>query len=78
MLTLGVNILASTTEMQLVLSSQCPVDEPVWSARDSMHLWITLVSLTDFYMHRISPSVKSEAISGLICTFHQAATPIRV
>ena len=42
-LTLGVTILASTTEIKIMLYSQCTVVAPVWSARDSMYLWITLV-----------------------------------
>ena len=63
-LTLGVTILASTTEIQLVLSSQCTVSAPVYSAKASMYLRITLGFFTSLYMHLISPSVKSDAISG--------------
>ena len=76
--TLVVTILASTTEIKLVLSSQCTVCAPVRSAKASMYLRITLVFLTYFYMHLISPSVESDAITGRICTFQQTATPIKV
>ena len=34
-LNLWVTLLASTTEIQLVLSSQCTFGVPVWSAKDS-------------------------------------------
>ena len=37
-LNLGVTILVSTTEIQLVLSSQCTVGAPVYSAKASMYL----------------------------------------
>ena len=63
-LTLGVTLLASTQEIQLVLSSQFTVGAPLWSSKASMYLWITLVFLTDLYMHLISPSVESDAIAG--------------
>ena len=63
-LTLGVIILDSTTEMKLVLSYQCTVGSLVWSARDSMYLRITLVLLTDSYIHLFSPYVESDAIAG--------------
>ena len=63
-LTLGVTILSSTTETKLVLSSQCTVGAPVWSAKSSMYLRITLVFLTALYMHLIYPSVESDAIAG--------------
>ena len=63
-LTLGVTILTSTTEIQLVLSSQCTVGSPVWSAKASMYLRINLVFLTAFYMHLIYPSMDSDAIYG--------------
>ena len=63
-LTIGVTILASTTEMQLVLSSKCNVGAPVWSAKASVYRWIALFFLTDFYMHIIYPSVDSEATAG--------------
>ena len=63
-LTIGVTILASTTEIQLVLSSQCTLGAPVWSAKASMHLRITLVFLTALYMHLISPSVESDSIAS--------------
>ena len=35
-LNLGVTLLASTTEMQLLKSPQCTVSYPVWSADDSV------------------------------------------
>ena len=60
-LTLGVTILASTIGIQLVLSSQFTVGVPVWSAKYSMYLRITLVLFTDLYMHIISPSVEADA-----------------
>ena len=63
-LTLGETILASTTDIQIVLSSKCNVGSPVWSAKASMYLRITLVFLTAFYMHLISTSVESNAIAG--------------
>ena len=63
-LTIGVTLLASTTEIQLVLSSQFTVGAPVWSAKASMYLRITLVLLTALYMHLISLSVESDYIAG--------------
>ena len=63
-LTIGVNILSSTTEIQLVLSYQCTVFATVWSAKDSIHLQIFFVFLTDLYMHPISPSLESDDIAG--------------
>ena len=61
-LTLGVTILDSTTEIQLVLSSQCTVCAPLCSAKDSMYLRITLVFLTAFNINLIYTSVESDAI----------------
>ena len=66
-LTIGVNILASTTEIQLVLSSQYNVGATVWRDKDYMYLRINFVFFTDLYMNIISSSVKSDDISGLIC-----------
>ena len=63
-LTLGVTILASTIEIQLVLYYQCTVSAPVCSVKSFVYLRINLVSLTAFYMYLISPSVDSEAIAG--------------
>ena len=63
-LTLGVTLLAPTTEIQLVLSYQCTVGALVWSAKASRYLRITFVFLTAFYMHLISQSVESNAIAG--------------
>ena len=63
-LTIGVMFLASTTEIQIVLSSQSTVGEPVWIAKASIYLWIALVFLTSFHMNLISPSVESDAIVG--------------
>ena len=77
-LTLGITILASTKEIKLVLSSQCTVGAPAWSARASMYLRTTLVFLTALYIHLIYPPVESKAIAGLICTFQKTETPIRV
>ena len=77
-LTIGLTILASTKDIQLVLSSQCTVGEPVWSYKASMYLQIDLFFLTALYMHIISPSVESEDVAGWICTLHQTAAPIRL
>ena len=77
-LTLGVNLLASTTEIQSVLSSKCTVGAPVWSDKSSMYTRITLFLLTVLYMHLTSTSVESDSISGQICTFQQTATSSRV
>ena len=63
-LILGVTILASTAEIQLVLSSKCTVGTPVWSAKAFMYLHITLVFLKDLYMHTIFPSMESDVIAG--------------
>ena len=62
-LTLGVTLLDSTTETQLVLYSQCTVVVPVWSAKAYMYPRI-IFFFTDLYMHLIYPSVESYAISG--------------
>ena len=62
-LTLCVTILASTTEIKLVLYSQCTVVAPVWSAKASIYLQINLVFLTALYIHIIYPSVESYAIA---------------
>ena len=62
--TLGVTLSASTTEIQLVLSSQFTVGAPVWSAKDKLYLRMALVFFTDFYMHLIFPPMESEAIAG--------------
>ena len=77
-LTLGLTPLSSTTEIQLVLAYQCTVGAPVWSARASMYIRITLVLLTDLYMHLIYPSLDSESISSLIFNFRNIVTPSRV
>ena len=50
-LTLGVTLLDSTIEIQLVLSLQCTVGAPVFSAKASIYLRITLVFLTALYMY---------------------------
>ena len=76
-LTLQVTILSSTTEIQLVLSSQYTFGAPVRSAKAYMYLWIALVFSTALYMHLIYPSAESEAIYGYIGTFQQTSTPIR-
>ena len=62
-LTLGVTLLASTTENKRVLSSQCTVAAPVWHSKPYMYLWIVLAFLTSLYIHLISPSVESEDIA---------------
>ena len=61
-LTLGVTLLAPIKDIKRVLSSQCTVGAPVWSAKASMYLWITFVLLADFYMHLIYTSVESDAV----------------
>ena len=63
-LNLGVTLLASKTEIQLVLSFQYNVGAPVWSDKASMDLRTTLVFLTALYMHLISTSVESDSIAG--------------
>ena len=77
-LTIGVTILASTKIIQLVLSSKCTVGAPVWSAKASIYLRITLFLLTYLYMNLIPQSVESEAIAFWICNLHQTETQIRV
>ena len=62
-LTLGSTILASTTEIQLVLFSQCIFGAPVCSARVSVYLWIYLAFLIALYKHIIYLSVYSDAIA---------------
>ena len=63
-LTLGVTLLASTTDIQLVLYSKCTIGASVWSDNYPMYLRITFVLLTYLYMHLIYPSVNSDAIAG--------------
>ena len=63
-LNIGVNILYSTTDIQLVLFSQCTVVAPLWSAKASTCLRIKLFFLTVLYMHIIYPSLESDAIVG--------------
>ena len=63
-LTLGVTLLASITEIHIVLSYQCTVKAPVWSDQAIMYIQITLFFLTALYMHIIYPSVESDDISG--------------
>ena len=63
-LTLGVIILDSTTEIQLVLYYQCTVGAPVCSAKASMYLWINLVLFIALYMNLISPTVESDYTAG--------------
>ena len=70
------NAFDSTTEIQLVLSSQFTVGSLVWSSKDYIDLWIALFFLTALYTHIVC--VESEAIYGWICTSQQTATPRRV
>ena len=63
-LTQGVTFLVSTTEIQLLLSSQCTFGATVCIDKASVYLWIALVSLTALYKYLISSSVESEATSG--------------
>ena len=62
-LNLGGNILASTTEIKLVVSSHCNAGEPVWISKASMYLQIALFFLTALQIHLIYPPVESEATS---------------
>ena len=63
-LTMGVALLASTTDIQLVFSSQYTVGAPGWIAKASMYPRITFDLLTALYMNLISPSLESYAIAG--------------
>ena len=63
-LTLGVTLLASTTEIQLVLYYACTVYARLCSDKPSMYLRTTLFLFTDLYMHLISPPVESNDIAG--------------
>ena len=58
------SLLYSTTEIKIVLSSQCTIGAPVWSSKDSIYLNIALFFLEDLYMHLISPPEDSESITG--------------
>ena len=64
--------------MQLVLSYQCTVGAPLWSAKDFIYIWMALVLLIYLYMHIIYPPMESEATAGSIYTFQRNANPIRV
>ena len=63
-LTLGVNILASTTEIQLMLSSQLTDGAPVCSAKVYMYLRIALVFLKSLNMNIIYTPLDSEYTAG--------------
>ena len=63
-LTIVVTILASTTEIKLVLSYQCTFVAPVWIAKAYMYLRVNLFFLAALYMHLISPPMESDAIYG--------------
>ena len=63
-LTLGVTLLSSTKEIQLVLSFQYTVGAPVWNAKASMYLRIIFFFFTALYMHLIYPSLELDAIAG--------------
>ena len=56
-LTLGLTILAPTTETKLDFYSKCTVGAPGWSDRASRYLRIALVLFTALYMHLFYPSV---------------------
>ena len=77
-LTLGVTILASTTEIQLVLYSHCTASTSVFSAKAYMYLRITLVFLAVLYMYLIYSSVESEAFYVDLQFIQQTVTTIRV
>ena len=63
-LTIQLILFASTTEIQLLLSSQFTVGAPVCIAKYSMYLRITSIFFTVLYMYLISPSVELDAISS--------------
>ena len=75
-LTLGVNLLASTADIQLFY--QYTIGEPVWIYMSYMYLCITLVLLTDLYMHLVYPCVESEAVFDWVCALKQIETLSRV
>ena len=62
--TIRVTILASTTEILLVMFYRCTVGESVWSAKAYIYIWIDLFLLTALYSHLIFPLVESEGTSG--------------
>ena len=74
-LTLGLTILASTTEIQRVLYSQYTVGSIVLSAKVSMYRRIALVLCTYLYLHLISSPVDSEVTPGWICNLQKTETP---
>ena len=57
---LGITLLDSTTEIHLVLSSQCIVGAPVARSRDSVQLRPDLVLFKALHKHRISLSLELE------------------
>ena len=61
-----------------MLSSQCTVGAPVWSAKAPIYRQSALVFLTALYMYLISPLVESEATDGCIYIFQQPVMPIIV
>ena len=67
-LTLGVTILSSTTERQLLLYSQCTVGALVWSAKVSAKLHIDLFLLKALKINLVYLPVESEYTTGCICT----------
>ena len=77
-LTIGVTILASTTEIKIVLYYQFNVCTPVWSSKASMYLHIHLFLLTALHMNLIYISEEPEDKSGLVYTFQKTETPRRV
>ena len=77
-LTLGVTILDSTKEIQLLFSSQFNVGSPLCSSKACSYLSIAFVFLIALYMHLIYPSVESEAISSCIYNFQNTAILRRV
>ena len=62
-LTIGVTLLDSTIEKQLVLYSQFTVVAPMWSDKASTYLRKTLAFLTALNIHLISTSVDSDDIA---------------
>ena len=63
-LTIRLTILASSTEIKLMLYSQFTVSALMWSAKAYIYLRISLVLLTVLCMYIIYPSVESEDMSG--------------
>ena len=64
-LTLGVNLLFSTTKIQLVLYFKCTVNVPVWGVKASMPVLVALFFLKSLYIYLIFIEVESQYFSML-------------